>query len=48
VLAVPLIWDLNGITRQDWDKLGVNYGSQSDARWDGTLGGGGGRRSRKR
>src|SRR5206468_12752012 len=23
-----VVWDLNGITRQDWDKLGANYGSQ--------------------
>ena len=27
---------LNGITRQDWDKLG-NYSSQGDRQWDGTL-----------
>ncbi len=32
-----VMWDLNGITRQDWDKLG-NYGPQGDARWDGTIG----------
>ncbi len=32
-----VVWDLNGITRQDWDKLG-NYDSQSDPVWDGTLG----------
>ncbi len=31
------VWDLNGITREDWDKLG-NYDSQADPRWDGTLG----------
>jgi dihydroorotase len=35
-----VVYDLNGITREDWDKLG-NYGSQADPRWDGTLGGGG-------
>jgi dihydroorotase len=33
-----VIWDLNGLTREDWDKLG-NYGSRGDRRWDGTLGG---------
>ena len=30
------VYDLNGITREDWNKLG-NYGSQGDRRWDGTL-----------
>ncbi|MEX2264775.1 MAG: amidohydrolase/deacetylase family metallohydrolase [Bryobacteraceae bacterium] len=34
-----VVYDLNGITREDWDKLG-KYGSQADPRWDGTLGGG--------
>jgi dihydroorotase len=33
-----VVWDLNGITRDDWDKLG-NYLAQGDARWDGTLAG---------
>jgi dihydroorotase len=33
-----VVWDLNGITREDWDKLG-NYLAQGDARWDGTLAG---------
>ena len=37
-----VVWDLNGISREDWDKLPAGYGSQSDRRWDGTLGGGGG------
>jgi hypothetical protein len=31
-----VVYDLNGLTRQDWDKLG-NYTSQGDRRWDGTL-----------
>src|SRR5947209_9097571 len=31
-----VVYDLNGLTRQDWDKLG-NYSSQGDKRWDGTL-----------
>jgi dihydroorotase len=34
-----VVWDRNGLTREDWDKLGANYGSQSDPAWDGTLGG---------
>ncbi len=33
-----LVWDLNGITREDWDKLPKNYSFQSDPRWDGTFG----------
>lgn len=33
-----VVYDLNGITREDWDKLG-NYTAQGDRRWDGTLGG---------
>ena len=41
-----VVWDLNGITREDWDKLPKDYVSQYDPRWDGTLGGGGGRRGR--
>jgi len=32
-----IIWDLNGLAREDWDKLG-NYRSQADRRWDATLG----------
>jgi len=32
-----VVYDLNGITREDWNKLG-NYSSQGDRRWDGTLG----------
>jgi dihydroorotase len=40
-----VVWDLNGITREDWDKLGQNYGAQGDASWDGILGHG---RSRRR
>jgi dihydroorotase len=31
-----VVWDLNGIAREDWNKLG-KYGPQGDARWDGTL-----------
>jgi dihydroorotase len=32
-----VVYDLNGITREDWDKLGPNYKAQGDAKWDGTL-----------
>jgi dihydroorotase len=31
-----VVYDLNGITREDWSKLG-KYGSQGDPRWDATL-----------
>ena len=31
-----VVWDLNGISRDDWDKLG-KYGPQGDPTWDGTL-----------
>jgi len=32
-----VVYDLNGVTREDWDKLG-NYQAQGDRRWDDTLG----------
>jgi dihydroorotase len=32
-----VVYDANGITRTDWDKLG-NYLAQGDGRWDATLG----------
>jgi dihydroorotase len=32
-----VVWDLNGLTREDWDKLPRDYRSQGDPRWDGTL-----------
>jgi dihydroorotase len=38
-----IVYDLNGITRADWDKLPAGYGSQADPRWDfggGRTGGG--------
>ena len=41
-----VVWDKNGISRQDWDKLGKNYGSRSDPAWDGMFGDIG-RRSRR-
>lgn len=33
-----VVWDLNGITREDWQGLG-NYLAQGDGVWDGTLAG---------
>ena len=33
-----VVWDLNGITREDWKGLG-KYLAQGDAAWDGTLAG---------
>lgn len=32
-----VVWDLNGITRDDWDKLPKRYSAQGDVNWDGTL-----------
>lgn len=32
-----IVWDLNGLSREDWTKLGPNYKAQGDARWDGTI-----------
>jgi dihydroorotase len=31
-----VVWDMNALTRTDWDKLG-NYGPQGDPRWDGII-----------
>jgi dihydroorotase len=33
-----VVWDLNAITREDWDKLPVRYGAQADRRWDAQIG----------
>jgi dihydroorotase len=33
-----VVWDLNAITREDWDKLPVRYGPQADRRWDAQIG----------
>jgi dihydroorotase len=30
-------WDANGLTREDWDKIGGRYGAQGDAAWDATI-----------
>ena len=32
-----VVYDLNGISREDWDKLEPNYKAQGDNRWDGTI-----------
>jgi dihydroorotase len=32
-----VVWDKNGISREDWSKLGPKYRPQGDGRWDGTL-----------
>ena len=32
-----VLYDLNGLTRERWDKLPANYGPQGDARWDGYM-----------
>jgi dihydroorotase len=37
VRAGKVVWDLNGITRDDWRSLNPNYGYQGDDSWDGTL-----------
>ncbi|MBI1899463.1 MAG: amidohydrolase/deacetylase family metallohydrolase [Acidobacteria bacterium] len=31
-----VVWDLNGLTREDWDKLG-KYGPQGNSAWDGSI-----------
>jgi dihydroorotase len=33
-----VVYDLNGITREDWDRLGPRYTAQGDAKWDATIG----------
>jgi dihydroorotase len=42
-----VVWDLNGLTREEWNKLG-DYGSQAGGVWDGILGGGGAGRGKKK
>lgn len=32
-----VVYDLNGISREDWNKLGASYKAQGDNRWDGTI-----------
>jgi dihydroorotase len=31
-----VVYDLNGISREDWKKLGSRYRGQGDKSWDGT------------
>lgn len=33
-----VVYDLNAITREDWDKLPKGYRSQADPKWDRTIG----------
>ena len=33
-----VVYDLNGMTRESWDKLPSNYQHQGDPRWDGAAG----------
>lgn len=35
VRAGKVLYDLNGLTRERWDKLPAAYGPQGDPRWDG-------------
>jgi dihydroorotase len=32
-----VVWDLNGLSRDDWKSLSKNYKAQGDSAWDGTL-----------
>lgn len=32
-----VVWDLNGMTRDEWNKLDNKYNAQGDPAWDGTL-----------
>jgi dihydroorotase len=38
-----VVYDLNDLTGQDWDKLPADYRGQGDPRWDGITEGGRGR-----
>ena len=37
VASGKIVYDLNGITREQWDRLG-KYQPQGDPSWDGTRG----------
>ncbi len=39
VASGKVVWDLNGRTRDSWDKLG-KYQGLGEPYWDGTRGGG--------
>ena len=30
-----VVYDLNGLSRDEWTKLPANYGRQGDPKWDG-------------
>ena len=32
-----VVYDQNGISRDDWDKLGPRYKAQGSNEWDGTI-----------
>jgi len=34
-----VVYDLNALSRDDWDKLPAQYGPQGDTKWDGTISG---------
>jgi dihydroorotase len=38
-----VVYDLNNLTGEDWDKLPADYRGLGDPRWDGMTEGGGGR-----
>jgi dihydroorotase len=38
IRAGKLVWDLNGIAREDWNKLPKHYPVQGDGAWDATIG----------
>lgn len=40
LLGGRVVWDLNGLTREDWNRLPRDYGPQGDASWDATRSGG--------
>ena len=41
-----VVYDLNNLTGEDWDKLPADYRGLGDPRWDGITEGGGGRGGR--
>ena len=41
-----VVYDLNGLTGDEWDKLPADYRGLGDPRWDGITEGGGGRGGR--
>ena len=35
--ARGVVYDRNGISREDWEKLGPHYKAQGENSWDGTI-----------